>query len=366
MDRLLEQHPHARAVLGGALPPGGTPSHAYLFEGPAGSGKEDVARAFAAALLSEGAADPENASARVMSGAHPDLTWVAPTSSAGLLVGDVSEPVVAASSHTPFEARRRVFVIEQADTLNDQAANRMLKTLEEPPPYAHLVLLTERPGKMLPTIASRCQRVRFAAPSPQEIAARLDRHGVPPAQADACARLALGDLERALALALGDGPALRAGAEAFARVALSGDLSARPWLALLERARELGAKAGGEVEARTAEEVELVPKKERKRVEREGAERLRRAQRRATQTALDHGLELTGLWLRDVGAVAVGAEELVHNTDRLEALREDAAEPHDAVAAQLLVEDTRRRLDVNVTEELALEGLAYRLSANPA
>ena len=58
MDRLLEAHPHARAVLGGALPPEGTPSHAYLFEGPAGSGKEEVARAFAAALLSEGAPDP--------------------------------------------------------------------------------------------------------------------------------------------------------------------------------------------------------------------------------------------------------------------------------------------------------------------
>src|SRR5687768_4562961 len=108
-----EHHPHARAVLGGALPPDGSPSHAYLFEGPAGSGKEEVARSFAAALLSEGAADPASASARVLSGAHPDLTWVAPTSSAGLLVGDVSDAVVSASSHTPFEARRRVFVIEQ-------------------------------------------------------------------------------------------------------------------------------------------------------------------------------------------------------------------------------------------------------------
>ena len=363
MDRLLEQHPHARAVLGGALPPEGTPSHAYLFEGPAGSGKEEAARAFAAALLAEGAADPQSASARVMSGAHPDLTWVAPTSSAGLLVGDVSEPVVAASSHTPFEARRRVFVIEQADTLNDQAANRMLKTLEEPPPYAHLVLLTERPGKMLPTIASRCQHVRFEAPSPSEIAARLDRHGVPPAQAEACARLALGDFNRALALALGDGPALRAGAEAFARAALAGELKDRPWVVLLERAREQGAKAGSEVEARTAEEVELVPKKESKRVEREGAERQRRAERRATQAALDHALELVGLWLRDVGCLAAGAEDLVHNTDRLDALREDAAEPRDALAAQLSVEDTRRRLDVNVTEELALEQLAYRLAA---
>ena len=353
-----EHHPHARAVLGGALPPAGTPSHAYLFEGPAGSGKEDVARAFAAVLLSEGAPDPAGAAARAHSGAHPDLTWVAPTGAAGLVKGDIEHAVVGAASHTPFEATRRVFVIEQADTMNDEAANRMLKTLEEPPPYAHLVLLTERPGKLLPTIASRCQRVRFDAPAPAAIAAQLERQGVQPAQAQACARLALGDFARALALALGDGPALRAGAESFARAALAGELDAGP---LLERARDLGRKAAAELEARTAEEIELVPKKERKRVEKEGNERARRAQRRATTAALDHGLELAGLWLRDVACVAAGAEDLVHNTDRLEQLHEDAA-TRDFVAGQELVEETRRRLDLNVSEELALEQLAYRLA----
>ena len=362
MNRLLEGtelHPHARAVLGGAIPPDGTPSHAYLFEGPAGSGKEEVARAFAATLLSEGSADPQGARTRVEHGSHPDLTWIAPTSSAGLLVGDVDQPVVAAATRTPFEATRRVFVIEQADALNDQAANRMLKTLEEPPPYAHLILLTERPGKVLPTISSRCQHVRFDAPAPERIAARLERHGVEPDAARACARLALGDANRATALALGDGPALRASAEAFARGALHADLLGRPWLELLKRARALGASAAEEVEARTADEAELVPKKERKRVEREGAERAKRA----TQLALDHGLELTGLWLRDVACVAEGVPELAHNTDRLDALREDAEGRSGAALreGQLHVEETRRRLDLNVGEELALEQLAYRL-----
>ena len=194
MTRLagIEHHPHARAVLGGALPPDGEPSHAYLFEGPAGSGKDEVAREFAAALLADGAADAGSALARARSGAHPDLTWVAPISSAGLLRGDIDEPVVDAATRTPFESRRRVFVIDAADSLNDQAANRMLKTLEEPPPYAHLILLTDRPGKVLPTIASRCQRVRFDAPDPDAIAERLAGRGVAPEQAAACARLGLG------------------------------------------------------------------------------------------------------------------------------------------------------------------------------
>src|SRR3954454_23125262 len=263
-----ERHPHARAVLGAALAPDGAPSHAYLFSGPAGSGKRTVARAFASALLTEGADDPEGAALRVAHGAHPDLTWVAPTSAAGILVGDVDEAVVAGAARTPFESSRRVFVIEDADELNDQAANRMLKTLEEPPAFAHLILLTSRPGEVLPTIASRCQAVRFDAPPTDELAERLGRQGVAPEQAQACARLALGDANRAIALALGEGPALRAGAEAFARSAVSGDLVARPWIEVLAQARARGERAQAQAEAAGADELELVPKKERRRIER--------------------------------------------------------------------------------------------------
>ncbi|TML09439.1 MAG: hypothetical protein E6G41_00055 [Actinobacteria bacterium] len=169
----LERHPHARAVLTPALPPEGAPSHAYLFHGPAGAGKRDVARAFAAALLADGAADPDNARLRAEHGVHPDLTWVTPSGAAEMLVSDIDEPVVAAAARTPFESRRRVFVIERVDTMHENAANRMLKTLEEPPPFAHLLLLTDRPQDVLPTILSRCQAVRFDAPRPDDLAAML-------------------------------------------------------------------------------------------------------------------------------------------------------------------------------------------------
>ena len=113
----LEDHPHARAVIGGALPPEGSPSHAYLFHGPPGAGKRAAARAFAAALLSEGSSDPAGAAARVEHGTHPDLTWVVPTGATEMRVSDIDEPVVAAASHTPFESRRRVFVIEGAELM---------------------------------------------------------------------------------------------------------------------------------------------------------------------------------------------------------------------------------------------------------
>src|SRR3954452_18789022 len=355
----LDRHPHARAVL--RLD---APSHAYLFHGPAGAGKRDVARAFAAELLAAGAVDPENARARAMRDAHPDLTWVAPSGAADMLVSDIDEPVVAAATRTPFEGSRRGFVIERADTMNDEAAHRLRKTLEEAPAFAHLSLLTDRPGNVLPTIAARCQHVRFDAAPPEELAARLEARGIAADTARACARLSLGDGEKALTLALSSGPARRAAAERFARACLRDELGDRPWAELMTEAKRAGEQAVSEAEGRVASELEVTASRERKRVEREGAERAKRAARRASTEALDHGLQLTGLWLRDVGCVADGAEAVVHHCDRLDALREDAAGRDGARlrAAVEAVEDTRQRFVLNVSEELALEALAYKLA----
>ncbi|MBI5105000.1 MAG: hypothetical protein HZB46_08460, partial [Solirubrobacterales bacterium] len=359
------RHPHARAVLRAALPPDGDPSHAYLFHGPAGAGKREAARTFAAALLSDGVPDPDGAARRVLDGVHPDLTWVRPSGAADMLVSDIDEPVVAAATRTPFEARRRVFVIERAETMNDQAANRMLKTLEEPPPFAHLVLLTDKPANVLPTIASRCQHVRFEAATPAELSQRLQaKHGVPPETADACARLALGDAEHALALALGTGPALRAAAEGYARAAIHARLRTAPWKKLLDQAKVQGEAAAAAVAERLEVEAEVLPDREAKRHRREGETAVKRAHRRAHVATLDHGLQLAGQWLRDVACVKDGAEDAVHHTDRLEQLREDAEEVRSSGAARdavALVEETRTMFMLNPTEELALEALAYRV-----
>jgi DNA polymerase III subunit delta' len=358
----LEPHPHAAAVLGAAAD--GRPSHAYLLHGPAGSGKRAAARAVAAELLARGAPDPDGARTRVLHGAHPDLTWVAPSGAHEMLRRDVDEAVVAASAHTPFEAAFRVFVLERADTMNDEAANALLKTLEEPPEYVVLLLLTDRPTQVLPTIASRCQPVRFDPPAPAELAARLESHGAAPAQAEAAARLSLGDGERADALAGDDGAALREDAEAFARAPLLGRVGAeRPWLALLELAYRRGAAARTEHEERLAEELQFLPRKEHKRRETEVGEQARRADRRAQTAALDHGLQLAGLWYRDLVCVAIGAPELAHHADRAEELAQDAEGRSVAVLrkAAELVDDSRARLALNVAYDLALEALAFRL-----
>jgi DNA polymerase III subunit delta' len=359
----IEAHPHARAVLEPALSEHGSPSHAYLFHGPAGTGKRTVARAFAAALLTAGARAPGTVAERVMRDSHPDLTWVTPSGAAEMLVADIEEPVVAAATRTPFESARRVFVIEAVETMNDQAANRMLKTLEEPPPFAHLVLLTDRREDVLPTIASRCQHVRFDPLAPERIAERLE--GVPGERALACARLAGGDARLAQRLVGEEGGALRASAEAYVRAALAGSTEGRPWTGLLAAAKAAGARAGEQAQERMTRELEMVPSRERKRHEREGLEARRRGERRTRTRTLDLALRLAELWLRDVLCVCEGAPDLVLAVDRRAELERDAEDRDGALLreAVALVGDTRLSLLLNVSEELALEALAYRLQA---
>ena len=359
----LDRHPHARAVLAPALAEDRRASHAYLFHGPAGAGKRAAARAVAAELLAGGSPEPDGARARARSGAHPDLTWVVPSGAHEILVSDIDQPVVAAASKTPFEADRRVFVIERVDELGDEAANRMLKTLEEPAPFVHMILLTDRVTEVLPTISSRCQLVRFDAPPVEQVAATIEELGIDRGAALACARLSLGDAERARVFAGAEGVALRAAGERLARAALHGEAgSQRPWVELLAVVRTAGEAVKDELERQASADLELYPRKERKRVETEWSERIRRARRRAETEALDLGLQVTALWYADLAALAWGADGLVRAGDRLEDLRADeGASPARLVEAIELVEETRRRFQLNVSEELACEALAYKL-----
>ena len=340
------------------------PSHAYLFYGPGGAGKRAAARAVAAELLTAGSPRPDGARARARSGSHPDLTWVVPSGAHEILVSDIDQPVVAAASRTPFEGARRVFVIERVDQLGDEAANRMLKTLEEPSGFVHLVLLTDRLTEVLPTISSRCQLVRFDAPGLEQVADELAGLGIARDTALALARIALGDPDTARALASPEGVALRAAAEDYARAALAGDTwERRAWEDMLAAVRGRGDAVQAELQDRARSELELYPSRERKRVETEWTERTRRARRRAETGALDLALQVAALWYADLAALSWGAEELVRHSDRMAELRADAgADPRRLLDAVELVEETRRRFVLNVSEELALEALASRLA----
>ena len=117
-----------------------------------------------------GSSDPDDVRLRVAHGTHPDLTWVRPSGAHVMRVDDVDEPVVMAATRTPFEASRRVFVLERVDTMNDEVANRLLKTLEEPAPFVHLDPADGRPGPR-----DRDRGVALPAGALRAAAGRADR-----------------------------------------------------------------------------------------------------------------------------------------------------------------------------------------------
>ncbi len=208
------------AWLRGALASGRLP-HAMVFVGPDGIGKRTVAGLVAAALLCERPSDPPcgecNACRRLAHGAHPDLFTVGrePRKSADASAPDdidgddasdddgaaetkrviTVKQIRALCEHAAFgprEGRARVFIVDPADRMNVNAQNALLKTLEEPPGRAVVILVTARAHLLLPTVRSRCLSVRFAAMHVTDLAARLPAVGVPEAEAAERAALAGG------------------------------------------------------------------------------------------------------------------------------------------------------------------------------
>ena len=363
IEDVTVDQPAARMALAAAA---AEPFHAYLLAGPPGSGKGAAARALAAELLAAGAPDPDDARRRALAdpSPHPDLVWLRPP---GIqhLVEDVRRLVIAAAPYRPFEGERRVFVIEAAEDLAEESQNALLKTLEEPPPFAHLILVTAEPEALLDTVRSRCRPVRFARLAPDAVEQRLQPGGEPD-ERRAVARLADGDPRRAAFLLSDEGRALRGAAEDLGRAATASELGGAPWSELLDAADRAGEREAATVreraEAAEEEAAERSGPAARKRA-REAEELARRASRRARNDSLDLGLALLGAWLRDLAAAGDGAADLVLNSDRraeLEAMA-GTVDPRRARRAAELVMDTRRRLQVNVSETLALEALAYRL-----
>jgi DNA polymerase-3 subunit delta' len=360
LDSATEHQARARVALQGAL--AGEPSHAYLFRGPRGSGKRAAARSFAAEILAAAAADPEDARRRALldPSPHPDLVWLAPAG-AQHMVEEVRERVIRAAAYRPFEGGKRVFVVEAAEAMRDESQNALLKTLEEPPGFVHLILLSSEGEGLLETVASRCQTIEFAPLPADVLEAQLAGAGLDagPDEIAAAARLAAGDLERARLLLSERGRELRAEAERCIGAALDGRCASAPWKALLDRAQA----AGTDVEEAARDALEEESKAGIKRSAKEIADGAKRAGRRRRTEILELGYELCAAWLRDLAAVASGAEEVVFNRDRLEQLRSQAAglDPARPRRGAELVQETRRGLELNVSEELALEALFFRL-----
>ena len=343
-ERLIEQG-EAKRLLGAAL---AEPAHAYLFHGPAGVGKRTAALAFAGELLGE----PE----RVERRAHPDLYLLEPLGDQ-IRIDEVRD--LRRDLHMrPFEAARRVYLVFGADLLNAEAADALLKDLEEPPPYAVVVLVADELGPLPETIRSRCQLVPFRRLSERAVRGEIDRRapGLAPEQTTALARVAAGRLDRVERLLDPEAVRRREQLLGLARAVYSEpDFDpAGAAQAVLALAAERAA------EARAAAEQALA---DRDLPDREAEQYVRRAERGAEREEILLALEELGAWYRDLIVVAAGAERAVIHFDRLAELTEDApaAAGGAEAAAETVRESWRAFEEFNVSAPLALEALFVRV-----
>ena len=240
----------SRAVARGTLPP------ALLLAGPAGVGKKRVALALAEAINCTAPVSPDGlerdacgacaSCRRIARGAHPDVVVVAPGEMGSIKIEAV-RAVIDQANYRPFEARRRVVIIDEADALVEPAQHALLKTLEEPPSASIFLLVSSLPDALLPTVRSRCPRLRFGPLSPAEVAVSLVRdHGYAEAAAHAAAVDAEGSVGRALSSESADlVDARETATRVLHHVARAGDPVAR-----LGSAQDLSPKKGSSVSER--------------------------------------------------------------------------------------------------------------------
>ena len=281
----FSEHAEAARLLDAALREG--PAHAYLFHGPPGVGKRQVARAFGHALLG---------TTREF---HPDLYEL---DALGEMIRIDAIRELRRDLHMrPFEADRRVYLIHRAHLLNEDAADALLKDLEEPPPYAVIVLIADDLGPLPGTILSRCQLVPFHRLSERAIRDLVDARApeLDEERRATLARVAAGRIDRMERL-LDPAAAVRRDAliDQARAVYRSESFDAEEAAsALLENAQGRAAEARDNEEARIAD-LELSA--------RDAEQRVKRAGRGAEREELLAQLEELGAWYRDLVAVGVG------------------------------------------------------------
>jgi len=342
----IPAQPAARRLLAAALRDDG--AHAYLLHGPTGVGKRAAALAFAGALLG----DPR----RVEAGTHPDLRLVEPL---GEMIRIDEIRALHHDLHMrPFEAARRVYLLLDAHRLNEDAADALLKDLEEPPAYATIVLVADTLGPIPETIQSRCQLVPFRRLSTQAIREWVASRepGLPEETVRVAARVAAGRLDRAERLLEGDAQERRAALVAAARSAYLADdfVPSQAAAVVLESARSFAAEAGAREQA-VVDTLDLTP--------RDAEQRVKRAARGAERDEILASLEELESWYRDLVVCGAGAEAAVANADLLTELRTDAATvavPAEDAAA-IVREGWRVAEELNVNPSLWLEALFIRL-----
>jgi DNA polymerase-3 subunit delta' len=330
----------------------GAPAQSYLFVGPSNTGKATVARRFAAGLLCDG--DP-GCLRRVLAGNHPDLVLVEPDGRSAITV-DQARHTVSQASLAPLVGDRKVFLFEEGGVMNDEAANALLKTLEEPSASTVFIIVAESEDDLPETVASRCRTVIFGRVADEEVAEGLAAHGIPTEQATQAARISGG--RPGLALSLATQSEVAAFRHAWLSVPLR--VTTQPGDAYL-LADEVGAACEPLLAALKEQQAADLAA-----ADAEGAstkalkERQERELKRATAALYVSGLEILAGFYRDAAAAQYGAK--VRNPD-IPATALTGVLPATAVANAERVLATIEALESNQRPTLAFANLFADLGA---
>jgi DNA polymerase-3 subunit delta' len=354
--------PEAMAFLARAAE---RPAHAYLLAGPEGSGKQLAARAFTAALVCPRGGCGECRDCRLaLDDRHPNVVLVEPEGR-DIRVGDGPDDggtarwMVARAYLTAPEPGRKVFRVEQADRMTEEAADVLLKALEDPPADTVFVLSSARPHEVPETVRSRCQTIAFRPLSEEFVVETLVAEGIPEDRARLASRLAGGNLGRARRVARDDrGLAFRDVALAAYNQAERGSSGA------LDAAEMLAAEAGEYRKHLASSQKEELgqfadpetgqPLEQYRGMVRRLQDRHLRQERRAERDFLDWSLLALEAWFRDALVVGTGGDPgWAINLDR----DPPALSPERAALAVEAIEEARAALadDTNLNAKLVLE-----------
>jgi DNA polymerase-3 subunit delta' len=350
-------------------------THAWLITGPPGSGRSNLAFAFATALLSSGASDSLEATRRqVEARSHPDLR-VLSTEKVIITIGEVRELVVD-SYFSPSVGRYRVMVIEDADRMREAASNVLLKALEEPPPRTVWILCAPSEADLIPTIRSRVRTVRLRVPSVSQVAELLQRRdGVDAATATRAAREAQSHIgmahrlatnadawqrrSRTLEVALGIHSVSDAviGAAALLELAKADAESLTDERNGQERdaaLRSLGIEPGGTVPAGLRGQLRALDDDQKRRAT------------RSLRDGIDRIMTDVLSLYRDILLIQLGVPSEPINLEIVDQLKHASslAEATQTLATMDAIAIARRRIDSNVAPALALEAMLMSCRRN--